>query len=72
MSADSLTALFSGWSDIVGDDLASVSLQMEGGVVGTLCMGRIGNASHPDIGEIKLRLLGSRRPAGPTDRPERR
>lgn len=25
----------------------------------TLCLGRIGGASHPDIGEIKLRLLGT-------------
>lgn len=41
------------------DDLASVSLEMESGVRATLCIGRIGNASHPDIGEIKIRVLGS-------------
>jgi len=41
------------------DDLATVTLQMEGGLLGTLCIGRIGNASHPDIGEIKLHLIGS-------------
>ena len=41
------------------DDLASVSLEMESGVRATLCIGRIGNASHPDIGEIKIRVMGS-------------
>jgi predicted dehydrogenase len=41
------------------DDLATVTLDMEGGVVGSLCIGRIGAASHPDIGEIKLHLLGT-------------
>ena len=43
------------------DDLATVTLEMEKGLVGSLCLGRIGNASHPDIGEIKLHLLGSER-----------
>ena len=42
------------------EDLATVSLEMEGGILGSLCIGRIGAASHPDIGEIKLHLLGSR------------
>ncbi len=41
------------------DDLATVSLEMESGCVGSLSIGRIGAASHPDIGEIKLHLLGS-------------
>ena len=41
------------------EDLATVSLEMEHGIVGSLCIGRIGAASHPDIGEIKLHLLGS-------------
>lgn len=41
------------------DDLATVTLEMEGGLVGSLCIGRIGAASHPDIGEIKLHLLGT-------------
>jgi predicted dehydrogenase len=41
------------------DDLATVTLEMEQGVVGSLCIGRIGAASHPDIGEIKLRLVGT-------------
>ncbi|MCH2201742.1 MAG: Gfo/Idh/MocA family oxidoreductase [Fuerstiella sp.] len=41
------------------DDLATVTLEMETGVAGSLCIGRIGAASHPDIGEIKLHLLGT-------------
>ena len=41
------------------DDLATVTLEMQGGVVGSLCIGRIGAASHPDIGEIKIHVLGS-------------
>lgn len=41
------------------DDLATVTLQMEGGLVGSLCLGRIGAASHPDLGEIKLHLQGT-------------
>ena len=41
------------------DDLATVTLKMEDGMVATLCMGRIGNASHPDIGKIKLHLNGT-------------
>ena len=41
------------------DDLATVTLEMDQGLLGTLCIGRIGNASHPDIGEIKLHLVGS-------------
>lgn len=42
------------------EDLATVTLQMNRGIVGTLCVGRIGAASHPDLGEIKLHVLGSR------------
>ena len=42
------------------DDLATVSLEMDNGCVGSLSLGRIGAASHPDIGEIKLHLLGSK------------
>jgi len=41
------------------EDLATVTLEMEGGLVGSLALGRIGDASHPDIGEIKLHILGS-------------
>jgi predicted dehydrogenase len=29
-------------------------------VTGSVCVGRIGNAAHPDIGEIKLHLVGTR------------
>ena len=42
------------------EDLATVSLEMDGGIVGGLCIGRIGNASHPDIGEIKLHVIGTK------------
>lgn len=42
------------------DDLGTVTLEMEGGIVGSLCIGRIGAASHPDIGEIKIHLIGSK------------
>jgi predicted dehydrogenase len=42
------------------DDLGTVTLEMAGGVVGSLAIGRIGAASHPDIGEIKLHILGSK------------
>ena len=42
------------------DDLATVTLEMERGILGTLSIGRIGAASHPDIGEIKIHVIGSR------------
>ena len=42
------------------DDLASVSMELEGGAIGSLCIGRIGAAAHPDLGEIKLRVVGDR------------
>jgi predicted dehydrogenase len=41
------------------EDLASVTLEMEGGVIGSLAIGRIGAASHPSGGEIKLHIVGS-------------
>src|SRR5262249_58166615 len=41
------------------EDLASVTLEMEGGLLGSLAIGRIGAASHPDLGEIKIHVLGS-------------
>lgn len=41
------------------EDLASVTLELEGGLVATLAIGRIGAASHPSGGEIKLHVLGS-------------
>ncbi len=42
------------------DDLATVTLEMDRGITGSLCLGRIGAASHPDIGEIKLHLVGTK------------
>ena len=41
------------------DDLASVTLELADGMLGTFCIGRIGVASHPEIGEIKIRAVGS-------------
>lgn len=41
------------------EDLASVTLELEGGLVGTLAIGRIGAASHPSGGEIKLHVVGT-------------
>jgi myo-inositol 2-dehydrogenase/D-chiro-inositol 1-dehydrogenase len=55
------TALFhQAHADNGVDDLASVTLEMENGVTGSLCIGRIGAAAHPDIGEIKLHLIGDK------------
>lgn len=42
------------------DDLATVTLEMDVGMTASLCIGRIGAASHPDIGEIKLHVLGAK------------
>lgn len=41
------------------EDLASVTLEMDGGVLGSIAIGRIGLASHPSGGEINLRVLGT-------------
>jgi predicted dehydrogenase len=41
------------------EDLASVTLEMDGGPVGSMTIGRIGAASHPSGGEIKLHVLGT-------------
>ena len=47
-------------ADNAVEDLASVSLEMDGGLVGSIAIGRIGLASHPSGGEIKLHVLGMR------------
>ncbi len=55
------TALFhQAHADNDVDDLATVTLEMENGLVGSLCIGRISAAAHPDIGEIKLHLIGDK------------
>ncbi len=41
------------------EDLASLTFDLAGGAVGSLCIGRIGRPSHPNLGEIRLHLLGS-------------
>jgi predicted dehydrogenase len=40
------------------EDLGAVTLELDGGVVASLAIGRIGAASHPSGGEIKLHILG--------------
>lgn len=40
------------------EDLGAVSLELDGGIVASLAIGRIGAASHPSGGEIKLHILG--------------
>ncbi len=41
------------------EDLATVTLELERGIVGSLCIGRIGRASHANLGELKLHIMGS-------------
>ncbi|MDB5389130.1 MAG: Oxidoreductase [Planctomycetaceae bacterium] len=41
------------------EDLASITLEMEGGLIGSLAVGRIGAASHPSGGEIKIHVTGT-------------
>jgi predicted dehydrogenase len=41
------------------EDLASLTLDMENGLVGTIAVGRIGLASHPSGGEMKIHVVGS-------------
>lgn len=41
------------------EDLASVTLELDGGLTGSLAIGRIGLASHPSGGEIRLHVLGT-------------
>lgn len=41
------------------EDLASVTLELEDGLLASMAIGRIGLASHPSGGEIKLHLLGT-------------
>jgi predicted dehydrogenase len=40
------------------EDLASVTLDMDDGIIGTVALGRIGAASHPSGGKIKLHVVG--------------
>jgi predicted dehydrogenase len=42
------------------EDLASLTLELDGGLIASLAIGRIGAASHASGGEIKLRVLGDR------------
>ncbi|MDA2929669.1 hypothetical protein MYX84_06950 [Acidobacteria bacterium AH-259-O06] len=42
------------------EDFAAVTLEFEGGLVGTLSGGRIGWLSHPASGPMRLYLIGTR------------
>ena len=41
------------------ENLTTVTLEFVDKIVGSLAIGRIGNGSHTDIGEIKFHVLGS-------------
>jgi predicted dehydrogenase len=41
------------------EDVGTISLEMSGGRLATVSIGRIGAASHPDLGEIKISLIGT-------------
>lgn len=42
------------------EDLASVTLEMDHGIVGALTIGRVGSGGHPDGSMIKISILGSK------------
>lgn len=46
-------------ADNAVEDLASVTLEMDGGRMGSIAIGRIGLASHPSGGEITMHVLGT-------------
>ena len=46
-------------ADNGAEDLASLTLELEGGAIGSLAIGRIGAASHPSGGEIKILVQGT-------------
>ncbi|MGL4552242.1 MAG: Gfo/Idh/MocA family protein [Gemmataceae bacterium] len=47
------------YADNAVEDLASVTLEMAGGVVASVAVGRIGAASHPSGGDIKVNVVGT-------------
>ncbi|HZZ81131.1 MAG TPA: Gfo/Idh/MocA family oxidoreductase [Gemmataceae bacterium] len=40
------------------EDLATMTLELQGGIVATIALGRIGAASHPSGGDMKIRIVG--------------
>ncbi|MBM3997435.1 MAG: Gfo/Idh/MocA family oxidoreductase [Planctomycetes bacterium] len=46
------------YADNAVEDLASVTLELDDGVLGTVALGRIGAASHPSGGEMKVHIVG--------------
>ncbi len=41
------------------EDLGSMTLEMEGGVIASIAIGRNGASSHPNGGEMKLQIVGT-------------
>lgn len=41
------------------EDLATMTLELEGGLIGSVALGRSGAASHPSGGEMKLQVVGT-------------
>jgi predicted dehydrogenase len=41
------------------EDLASMTLELDDGIIASIVVGRIGAASHPSGGEMKLNVIGS-------------
>ena len=41
------------------EDIATVTLELESGAIGSLCIGRIGRPSHPNLGEIRIHITGT-------------
>ena len=41
------------------EDIGTVTLELENGVIGSLCIGRIGRPSHPNLGEIRIHITGT-------------
>ena len=41
------------------EDIGTVTLELESGAIGSLCIGRIGRPSHPNLGEIRIHITGT-------------
>ena len=42
------------------EDIGTVTLELENGAIGSLCIGRIGRPSHPNLGEIRIHITGTK------------
>ena len=50
---------FQRYVDLGIEDLGTLSLELDGGVLATVCVGRIGRPSHPNLGEIRIHVVGT-------------